>query len=111
MPPEETLRRREAWKYVELVRLLTVAGITAVFEYRLEQWVFDLAVPCARTLVEFDGGYHGKGQQAVSDDDKDECAARCGWRVIRIATADSAVIPASVLIPHMVDLAKVVESV
>jgi len=93
----ETLRRREAWKYERLGKFLVLMGEDHVFEHPVGNYVFDLALPDRRTLVEFDGSYHwGPGQQGL-DGTKDAVAKEAGWVVVRVETTTNQVIEPDVL--------------
>ena len=94
LPAWMTLKKREAHKYVLLEPELS--SVSHEFEYALGNFVFDLALPEHRILVEFDGEYHHDPAQAKVDHGKDIFAAEQGFSVIRIPTKDT-VIPASVL--------------
>jgi very-short-patch-repair endonuclease len=79
--PQETLKRREAWKYAALERVLE--GRKHEFEYKLGKYVFDLALLDTKTLVEFDGPYHRDPKQKQMDADKEKAAGIRGFVVIR----------------------------
>lgn len=79
--PAETLRKREAWKYVLLKKRLR--GRKAIFEYPLGGFVFDLALLDIQVLVEFDGPYHGDAAQQERDEAKEQVAKKHGFKLER----------------------------
>ena len=83
----EILKIREAEKYIELERHL--CNITHEFEYALDGFVFDLYLPDANTLIEFDGRYHKGKKQQETDNKKNITAHKHGHQVIRILTDDN----------------------
>jgi len=91
------LRTRENWKYVELEKFLKYKEEEFVFEYVVGEGIFDLALPDKKILIEFDGRYHGSSKQSQVDLRKEASAHKEGWQIIRINTADNAVIPGSAL--------------
>lgn len=88
---DETLKRREAWKYTKLRRALR--DRQHEFEYRLGRYVFDLALFDVKVLVEFDGPYHSSVKQRVVDAKKERVASRHGFTVARRVVKPAAVIP------------------
>ena len=78
----ETLKLREAWKYVELEERLH--DIAHEFEYELDGCVFDLMLEDDNILVEFDGKYHRLSSQIERDSEKDKIAKAAGFQVRRI---------------------------
>lgn len=93
----ETLKRREAWKYVALEATLTKTGRAFEFEYPLANYVFDLALFDKRVLVEFDGPDHGLEKQQKIDEQKTAVAEKYGFVVVR-----RPVIRASVISPETI---------
>jgi len=75
------LKRREAWKYAALERVLV--GRKHEFEYKLGKYVFDLALFDTKTLVEFDGPYHRDPKQKQTDANKEKAAGVRGFVVVR----------------------------
>lgn len=84
LSPEETLKRREAWKY-ELLRE-ALGTRPHEFEYRLGEFIFDLALLDSKVLVEFDGTYHRGTKQLNADKRKDQAAKEAGFVVVRRST-------------------------
>ncbi len=95
MTASETLKRREAWKYVEMEENLD--SEPHEFEFALGNFVFDLLLSDLRILIEFDGNYHRDGRQKEKDKVKSDFAKSQGYCVVRITTDDTKVIPNSVL--------------
>lgn len=95
--PEQTLKIREAFKYELMLKLLNEHKIDHEFEYRLGEYIFDLAIFDSEILVEFDESYHSWSVQKESDSIKQKFAESKGFTVIRIETENSSVIPAKVL--------------
>lgn len=95
---QKLLKVREAWKYVELKKLLDSFHIEHEFEVVIgDKYIFDLCIPKWNILIEFDGTYHNSQLQIESDKDKSDCAEQHGYKLIRVVTADNVVIPASVI--------------
>ena len=88
--PVETLRKREAWKYVLLKKPLQ--GRKAIFEFPLGGFVFDLALLDIKVLVEFDGPYHGDAAQQERDELKELTAKKHGFKLERRAVKPATVI-------------------
>jgi very-short-patch-repair endonuclease len=97
IPVEETLKLREAWKYVKLKEFLEFQKECFEFEYRLEDYVFDLALIERKIFVEFDSVYHGSRDQIDIDTAKDVCAIKNGWKVIRKKTINNIVFDINIL--------------
>jgi len=96
-----TLRKREAWKYAEIKKLLDWKGIVYEFEWVIGPYIFDLALVNKDILIEFDGPYHS-GKQLEADEEKKKYAEKRGWKVVRIE-----VIPNQVIVPStLYDLLK-----
>jgi very-short-patch-repair endonuclease len=93
----ETLKLREAWKYVLLKEVLVKKGIRHEFEFELGEKCFDLALPDRKILVEFDGPDHKHRKQAVEDLKKDKLAEAKGFRVLRVETMPAVVIDPRIL--------------
>jgi len=81
--PAETLRRREAWKYVAVERYLLDKERKFQFEYEIGGKVFDLALLDVNVLVEFDGPYHKPACQQKDDARKEAIARSHGYTVVR----------------------------
>ena len=97
---EETLRKREGWKYRDVKELLDFEGVWYQFECRLEAYVFDLALLDSRIFVEFDGVEHyTDANQKRTDHLKDELAKNNNWSVVRIPVEKRTIIKASLLYP------------
>jgi very-short-patch-repair endonuclease len=84
---DETLKRREAWKYEKIAEFLSKEQIIHEFEFFLDGYVFDLAIPCLGILIEFDGIYHEWATQKEVDIKKERVAEAYGWRLFRIPEA------------------------
>ena len=95
LPMHEIMKRREAWKYVELEERLQ--GYPHEFEYKIGNFIFDLVLPCSMVAVEFDGPDHRVKRQKIADAKKDQAAEALGYRVIRKEVKRAAVIPSCVL--------------
>ena len=78
------MRQREAWKNRRIGDFLDGRLVAHVFEYRVGEYIFDLALPKQKLLVEFDSPYHRYESQKRKDRKKDKRAKRAGWRVHRI---------------------------
>jgi len=96
VPPEVTLKRREAWKYALLEEAL--AGRSHEFEYRVGKYIFDLVLLDTKVLVEFDGGDHQAEPQKSLDKRKDQAAKKAGFMVIR-----RPVVPVTVIDPSTIE--------
>jgi very-short-patch-repair endonuclease len=92
--PADTLKKREAWKYVVLEKHLQ--SRPHEFEFQLGKWVFDLALLDTNVLVEFDGIYH-RSSQLKADAEKDAYAKEHGFLVVRRATEVCCVLDPAVL--------------
>lgn len=77
----EVLKHREDWKYSLLKQ--TLVGREFEFEFKLGDYVFDLALLDTKTLVEFDGPYHQAQDQIQVDDQKADFARTAGFTVLR----------------------------
>lgn len=89
---QETLKRREGWKYVLLSAVL--GGRPHEFEFKLGAFIYDLALFDSKTLVEFDGPDH----VVSADTKKDKAARQHGWKIER-----RKVRPAEVIHPSTLD--------
>jgi very-short-patch-repair endonuclease len=95
LTPQETLKRREAWKYAALREVL--GSRPHEFEYKLGRYVFDLALLDTKVLVEFDGPYHEGANQKKTDEKKEKAAERAGFAIVR-----RQVLPATVIDPRTI---------
>ena len=91
----KAMKRREAWKYVELEERLQ--GYTHEFECKIGNYIFDLVLPCSMVAVEFDGPDHRIAKQRAADAKKDTEAENIGYTVVRIEVKRATVIPSNVL--------------
>lgn len=78
----ETLKQREAWKYVALKKALLKKGREFEFEYQIKNFIFDLALLDSKILIEFDGQDHKSKQQQSIDSKKRETAETAGFHVV-----------------------------
>jgi len=95
LPVADLLRRREAWKYVELEESLKLRDHQ--FEFELGSYVFDLALFDTKTLVEFDGKDHQNTKQKRLDKEKDSVARALGFKVVRRDVTAVTVISPSII--------------
>lgn len=86
----ETLKLREAWKYVLLKQHL--AERPHEFEFALGGYVFDLALFDTNILVEFDGPYHTHESQYARDTEKAFVAQANSFNLVRRVVVQSEVI-------------------
>jgi len=91
------LRRREWEKYDGIHGYLSAAGIPHDFEVPVGDFVYDLALPREKLLIEFDGRYHKSYAQRKADKKKDEEARKRGWRVVRVDVDAGKPIPPTAL--------------
>lgn len=94
---QKTLLLREAWKYTQLKSFLEYCKEKFEFEYRLGNYVYDLALPEKLILIEFDGMYHGGKKQSKTDHSKDLFASQSGWKVIRRKVQNNTIINPDIL--------------
>lgn len=99
IPPEETLLLRESWKYKKLKSFLEFCNETFEFEYRLDNYIYDLAFPKKSIFIEFDGICHNSKEQSETDKKKDLFANKSGWKVIRKKVLSNTVINPDILYP------------
>ena len=97
------LKKREAWKYEKLKDFLEFIKEPYEFEYVLEQYVYDLALPSRKLLIEFDGDDHGKKLQRDIDEEKDINARINNWKIIRISVNPNYIIDSEVLHKALVE--------
>jgi len=90
--PEEALKKREAWKYVNVKNSLEDLNENFEFEYRMEDYIYDLALIDRKIFIEFDGPDHDGPVQTERDLLKSEFANKNGWEVKRIAVDSNSVI-------------------
>lgn len=95
--PSETLKKREAWKYAALEKFLRERGDDFEFEYNLDVYIFDLAFPTRKILVEFDGPDHHNETQQLLDAEKNRIAQVNGFILVRRPVSS-----VSVIDPHTV---------
>jgi very-short-patch-repair endonuclease len=91
----KAMKTREAWKYVELEK--TLKTIPHEFEFKVDKYIFDLALPEHLLLVEFDGREHRTAKQKAVDAIKEELAKDLGYVVYHINVKSASVIPSNVL--------------
>ncbi len=90
--PEEALKKREAWKYVNVKKSLESLNENFEFEYRMEDYIYDLALLDRKVFIEFDGPDHDGSVQIEKDLLKNEVANKNGWQVQRIVVDSNSVI-------------------
>ena len=95
LPLHEIMKRREAWKYVELKERLR--GYPHEFECKIGNYIFDLVLPASMVAIAFDGPDHRVEKQKATDTRKDKEAESLGYSVLRREVKRAAVIPSSVL--------------
>ena len=94
---EEVLYLREAWKYKKIEPFLKFQNEPYQCEFRVGEFIFDLALIRRKVLVEFDGVEHSHGLRVENDAKKDAFAQSEGWTVVRIPVDANTVIEASSL--------------
>jgi len=87
------LRSREWWKYKKLHSYLEGKYVKHIFEFPLDNYVFDLALVDKKILVEFDGPYHNSRQQQNLDEEKNQIAKEHGWKIFRIPLLSEKILP------------------
>jgi very-short-patch-repair endonuclease len=92
--PQETLKLREDWKYSALREAL--GPRPHEFEFKLDSFIYDLALFDTKTLVEFDGPEHC-GEVAKRDKRKDAAARKSGWCVVRRKVKSAEIIHPEIL--------------
>ena len=95
LPLHEIMKRREAWKYVELEKRLL--GYPHEFECKIGNYIFDLILPLTMVAVEFDGPEHRGEKQKLTDAKKDQIAETLGYTVVRRDVQRATVIPSAAL--------------
>ena len=85
----QALKKREAYKYVDLVKYLFTLGEAYEFECALGDSVFDLCLPERKIMVEFDGVDHRATRQKQIDERKRQLAKSAGFTVHRVVVADA----------------------
>jgi len=93
----ESLKMREAWKYVAIRDVLQKENRKFEFEFPLDGFVFDLAIFDSKLLVEFDALDHQDERQKVTDSKKEEIAKKNGFMVLR-----RSVLPMTVIGPETI---------
>lgn len=89
------LKKREAWKYVELEASLR--GRDYEFEYAISKYIFDLVLKDTKIIVEFDSRYHNTVKQQQVDLHKESVASAAGFKVVRRRVEEMKVISSSTL--------------
>jgi very-short-patch-repair endonuclease len=79
-----SLRSKEGWKYQGVLKHLDDCQVKYFVEHPIGNYIFDLALPGLKTLVEFDGDYHKYTDQAKTDRKKTAVAWKHGWVVARV---------------------------
>lgn len=80
---QNILAKREAWKYEKIKTFLESFNINHQFEFKIENFIFDLALIDKKILIEFDAkDHHGKTQK-ITDNKKDLIATSQGWIIYR----------------------------
>ena len=82
--PEEALKKREAWKYIDVKKSLEDLNENFEFEYRMEDYIYDLALIDKKLIIEFDGPDHNGPSKSEKDFTKDRVVNKNGWKVKRI---------------------------
>lgn len=78
------MRNREAPNYIKLADYLQKSKVAYTFEYPLGSFIFDLALPDKKLLIEFDGVYHESSAIKAKDKLKSNFAVGQGWTVCRV---------------------------
>lgn len=73
------LKQREAWKYIEIKKLLEFLEEPFEFEYLIDKYIYDLALINRHIFIEFDGPEH----KYLNENDKENTALQNGWTIIR----------------------------
>lgn len=94
---EETLLKREYFKYALLELALIKRNVRHAFEYRIDDCVFDLALLDKQLLVEFDGPDHRYMHGLLRDAKHDAVAVENGWKVLRVPVEIGQVVSDSIL--------------
>ena len=94
---DETLRRRELWKYKKLISFFEFKKENFKFEYNINDYVYDLALIERKIFIEFDAINHLHPQQMLIDNEKDKLAEEHGWKVIRKRVLSNTIIEPSLL--------------
>ncbi len=100
-PPLEQIQRvlksREQWKYEELKSILDKNNEAYEFEYRINQYIYDLVLTKKKIIIEFDGPDHKVESVKENDKNKEFFAINKGYRYIRIPVIPNSLIPATIL--------------
>ena len=91
----DTLKLREGWKYRQLEVYLN--GRQFEFEYKIDKFIYDLALLDSLIVVEFDGPYHAGDAQQRIDAIKEDIARKAGFTLVR-----RSVPPASIISPETI---------
>lgn len=73
------LKQREAWKYIEIKKLLEFLEEPFEFEYLIDKYIYDLALTNRHIFIEFDGPEH----KYLNENDKENVALQNGWTIVR----------------------------
>src|ERR1019366_5233923 len=95
LPMSDTLKLREAWKYVNLLPRLK--NFPHEFECKIGNYIFDLVLPTVKVAVEFDGPNHRGTKQREVDWNKSKMAEVLGYLVLHREVKRASVFPASIL--------------
>jgi very-short-patch-repair endonuclease/YHS domain-containing protein len=98
---EETLRKREFWKYKSLGQFLEKQYCgDHEFEFRFPntKYICDLALKDDQIIVEFDGREHSFSSQKKIDEERDTFIEKMGWDVVRIPVRQKSKINVSLLL-------------
>jgi ribosomal protein L24E len=94
------LRKREFPRYVDVAAFLTSQHVAHMFEYIIEDYIYDLCILDYGIIFEFDEAYHVGRHQRVIDALKESTALTHGYRVSRISVTGY-IIPVQALLPHL----------
>jgi very-short-patch-repair endonuclease len=94
------LRKREFPRYVNIDTFLTSHRVAHMFEYIIEDYIYDLCILNYGIIFEFDEAYHIGRKQRTVDALKESTALAHGYLIIRIAVTGY-VIPVQSLLPHL----------
>ena len=89
----ELMKKREAWKYVEVDNYLNSINEKHEFEYRDGNYIYDLALLNRKIIIEFDGSEHRSVFMARPDLLKEDYINQKGFIVYRIYVKPNSVIP------------------
>jgi hypothetical protein len=92
------LKKREAWKYKELKDFLDFKGEQYEFEYKIDNYIYDLVLFNKKIIIEFDGKEH----KYYDETDKNFTAISNGYKLYRIDVQPSSIIHPSVLYQFLI---------